>query len=67
MLERGEGTLSIRRQCRLLSVTRSGVYRPQRPVSDDDISLMRRIDELFTGAPVFWFAADDAATGLGRP
>lgn len=53
MLERGEGTLSIRRQCRLLSVTRSGVYRPQRPVSDDDISLMRRIDELFTAHPFF--------------
>jgi putative transposase len=29
-------------------VARSGVYRPVKPANDNDASLMRRIDELFT-------------------
>jgi putative transposase len=28
--------LSVRRQCALLGVTRSGVYRPKRPANDND-------------------------------
>src|SRR5713226_1709537 len=51
LLDRDHGKLSIRRQCTLLSVARSGVYRPPRPADDDDLSLMRRIDELFTAWP----------------
>jgi putative transposase len=51
MLDRGHGDLSIRRQCKLLSVARSGVYRAPRPDSQDDQTLMRRIDELFTAYP----------------
>jgi putative transposase len=51
LIDRDHGTLSIRRQCTLVSVARSGVYRPLRPANDDDLSLMRRIDELFTAWP----------------
>src|SRR6266849_4848804 len=51
LLDRDHGKLSVRRQCTLLSVARSGVYRPPRPANDDDLSLMRRIDELFTAWP----------------
>jgi putative transposase len=51
LLDRTHGQLSIRRQCTLVSVARSGVYRPARPANDDDLSLMRRIDELFTTWP----------------
>jgi putative transposase len=51
MLERGHPGLSIRRQCVLLSLPRSGVYRPQRPASDDDLALVRRIDALFMAWP----------------
>jgi len=51
MLDRDHGRLSIRRQCRLLSLARSGVYRPLRPVLNADLELMRRIDELFTAFP----------------
>jgi putative transposase len=50
-LDRAHGTLSIRRQCRLLGLARSGVYRTPAPASDDDLGLMRRIDELFTAWP----------------
>jgi putative transposase len=50
LVERGD-TLSIRKQCVLLGVARSGCYRPPRPANDDDLGLMRRIDELFTAWP----------------
>jgi transposase len=51
MLERGHPTLSIRGQCRLLGLARSGVYRP-RPANDaGDWALMRRIDALFVAWP----------------
>ena len=50
-LDRRHGVLSIRRQCRLLGLSRSGVYRTPVPASEDDLTLMRRIDELFTGWP----------------
>jgi putative transposase len=51
LLDRGHATLSIRRQCSLLGVARSGVYRTPRPANDDDLGPMRRIDELFTAWP----------------
>jgi len=51
LLDRDHGVLSLRRQCMLLSVARSGVYRMPRPDNDDDVALMRRIDELFTAFP----------------
>src|SRR5215468_9562267 len=50
-LDRAHGVLSVRRQCRLLGLARSGVYRTPAPASDDDLALMRRIDELFTAWP----------------
>ncbi|MDA9405804.1 hypothetical protein [Bradyrhizobium sp. CCBAU 45384] len=50
MLDRADQTLSIRRQCMLLGIARSGIYRPPRPANDNDndLALMRPIDELFT-------------------
>jgi putative transposase len=56
LVDRGHGHLSIRRQCALLGVARSGVYRPPRAANDSpreggDLALMRRIDELFTAWP----------------
>jgi putative transposase len=51
MLDPDHTVLSIRRQCRLLGVARSGVYRPRPAANDNDLGLMRRIDELFTQFP----------------
>ena len=51
MLDRADKALSLRRQCALLGVARSGVYRPVKPANDNDAVLMRRIDELFTAWP----------------
>jgi putative transposase len=42
---------SIRRQCALLGLARSGVYRKPRPANDNDLAVVRRIDELFTAWP----------------
>jgi putative transposase len=51
MLDRVGRKLSIRRQCALLGVARSGVYRARKRANDNDLSLMRWIDELFTSWP----------------
>jgi putative transposase len=51
LVDRDHGGLSIRRQCTLLGLARSGVYRPRRPANDNDLALLRRLDELFTAWP----------------
>src|SRR6266853_5785477 len=51
LLDRDHAGLSVRRQCRLLGLARSGVYRKRRAANDSDLGLMRRIDELFTQFP----------------
>src|ERR1700720_913851 len=53
MVERPGKDLSVRRQCTLLNVTRSGVYRPKPAMAADDLALMRRIDELHLELPFF--------------
>ena len=64
-LDRAHGVLSIRRQCRLLGLSRSSVYRTPLPANDDDLALMRRIDELFTARPFLgsrrmaWLISED--------
>ena len=45
--------MSVRRQCQLLNVARSGVYRPRPEPSADDLALMRRIDELYLERPFY--------------
>ena len=45
-------TLPVTRQCELLAVARSTVYYPRRPaVSEDDLVLMRRLDEVHLQYP----------------
>lgn len=51
LLVREEGALSLRRQCALLGLARSGVYRKPKAANDNDLALMRRIDELFLAWP----------------
>ena len=45
--------LSIVRQCELLGLSRSGYYYQPRPVSEEDLQCMRRMDETFTKRPFF--------------
>ena len=53
MLDRDHPSLSVRRQCALLSLARSGVYRPVPAEDEADLALMRRIDELHLKYPFY--------------
>ena len=44
-------TLPITRQCQLLSLNRSTVYYQSKPASNEDLKLMRRIDEMHRVVP----------------
>ena len=50
MIDR-EHKLSVVRQAKLLGFSRGSVYYLPRPVSDGDLALMRRIDELHLDYP----------------
>ena len=52
-VERSGAELSVRRQCALLNVARSGVYRARSETSADDLAEMRRIDELYLEKPFY--------------
>ena len=54
-------TLSITRQAKALGISRSSVYALPRPVSDADLALMRRLDELHLDYP---FAGSRMLQGL---
>lgn len=43
--------LSLVKQCRALAIVRSGIYYEPKPVSDDDLLLMRLIDEMHLAKP----------------
>jgi putative transposase len=43
--------LPVVRQCELLNLSRSSVYYTTQPVSESDLALMRRIDELHLEHP----------------
>ena len=53
MLDPANDKLSIRRQCELVGVARSGFYRTNAPETDDDLAVMKRLDELFTERPFY--------------
>ncbi len=63
MIDRG-GKLSVQRQCELLDLNRTGVYYTPRPVPEEDLRLMRRIDELHLKYP--YYGARRIARQLGR-
>ena len=44
---------SVRRQCELLRVCRSGLYYVPTPASPEELALMRRIDELHLNHPFY--------------
>ena len=52
MIDR-EHALAVTRQCQLLDLNRSTVYYQGRPVSEDDLVLMRRIDEMHLQRPFY--------------
>jgi putative transposase len=51
LLDRDDAVLSIRRQCQLLSLCRSEVYRRRPEADGNELRVMRRLDELYTAHP----------------
>jgi putative transposase len=65
MLDRKHGALSIRGQCTLLGLARSGIYRAKPAANDNDLAMMRRLDELFV-APIRFSARGGWQRCCGR-
>lgn len=51
MIARPHPQFSLIEQCAVLKVPRSALYYEPKPVSDGDLTLMRRIDEVYTKWP----------------
>jgi hypothetical protein len=47
MVERGRANLSVRRQCALLGLALSGIYRESAAPDPEELALMRWLDEQY--------------------
>jgi len=70
-VERTGSEVSVRRQCALLHVARSGVYRPRPEPGAEDLALMLRIDELYLEKPFYGsrrmtFELNEEGRGVNR-
>ena len=63
MIDRSDD-LPITRQAKLLGISRGSVYYQSRAISDADLAIMRRMDELHLEYP---FAGSDLAAFGGQP
>ena len=53
MVDHDRAEPSVRRQCELLRICRSGLYYVPTPTSPEELALMRRIDELHLNHPFY--------------
>ena len=53
MIDADQKKLSISRQCRILGVNRSSFYYTPRPITSEDLKLMRLIDEQYMRTPTW--------------
>ncbi len=53
MIQRDHSDLSLSRQCRLLGISRSGLYYKPRKTSAENLALMRLMDEQYLRTPFF--------------
>jgi len=53
LIDREEEDLSVRRQCELLGVARSGLYYCAAGESAENVALMRKLDEQYTRTPYY--------------
>ena len=68
-----EGTLSVRQQCELLGLNRSTVYYTPAEETEENLCLMRRIDEQYLKTPFYgsrrmrvWLTQQGFAVKIGR-
>lgn len=55
LIESNHEKIPISRQCELLEISRSGYYYEPRPIGAETISLMNRIDEIYTDKPYYGY------------
>ena len=66
-LDRAHGELSIRRQCAMLGLARSGVYRKPRPANDNDLEAMRPdLSAPVSDSDFYFVPAKDPETAVQR-
>jgi putative transposase len=53
MIDRGRVDLSVRQQCRLLGLARSGIYRQPAASDREELALMRWLDEQYLATPFY--------------
>src|SRR6267143_4776521 len=53
LVDRHDPALPVTRQCGLMTVSRSSVYRPPAPVSDEDLAIMALIDRHYLARPYY--------------
>ena len=63
-VDRDHPKLSVSRQCRLLSISRGGLYYEKKGESAFNLALMRRIDEQYLNTP--WYGSRQLARCLKR-
>ena len=56
MIEKGHSVLSVRRQCELLGLSRSGLYYEPVGESEENLRLMRLVDRQYTRRPYYGVA-----------
>jgi putative transposase len=73
LVERGHPEISVRRQCELLGVNRSGLYYEPVGESGENLMLMRLLDEQYTRTPFYgsrkmteWLATEGHAVNRKR-
>ena len=53
MVDRRHPSLSIKRQCKLLSISRSGLYYQSKGITEEDLNLMKLIDSQYLVTPFY--------------
>ena len=53
MIDHQHPSLSIVRQCRLLDISRSGIYYQPKGISEEDLTLMKLIDRQYLATPFY--------------
>jgi putative transposase len=53
LVEPGHAPLSVRRQCQLLGLSRSSLYYSAKPVDEEDLALMRLLDQQYLRTPFY--------------
>src|SRR6266436_1701052 len=53
LIDRHDPEIPVTRQCGLMTVSRSSVYRPPAPASDEDLAIMALIDRQYLARPYY--------------